>query len=96
VHGLYIKAEYTSLSYSMIHSHSTDFILDKITKTRGVCYRRMLSVAYTILIIRCIILLLVYDSAKKVAVVAIMYFKLRSGRTNVLNPFKNNVLWPVK
>jgi hypothetical protein len=37
----------------------------------------------------------VYDSAKKVAVVAIMYFKLRSSRTNVLNPFKNNVYGPL-
>ena len=95
-HGLYTKKEYTSLSYSVIYNHSTDFILDKITKTRGVCYRRMLTVVYRILIIRCIILSPVYDSAKKVAVVTFMYCKLRSSRTNVLNPFKNNVLWPVK
>jgi hypothetical protein len=75
----------------MKHNHSTVFILDKITKTRGVCYRRMLTVVCRILIKRCIILLPVYDSAKKVAVVTIMCCKLRSSRTNVLNPFKNNV-----
>jgi len=85
-HGLYIREEYTSLSYSVKHSHSTDLILDKITKTRGLCYRRMLTVVYRILLIRCIILLPVYDSAKKVAVVTIMYCNLRSSRTNVLNP----------
>jgi hypothetical protein len=95
-YGLYVKAEYTSLSYNVIHSHSTDFILDKITKTRGLCYRLMLTVVYRILIIRCVILLPMYYSAKKVAVVTIMCCTLRSSRTNVLNPLKNNVLWPVE
>jgi len=56
----------------------------------------MLTVVYRILIIRFIILLPVYDSAEKVAVVMIMCCKLRSSRTSVLNLFKNNVLWPVK
>jgi hypothetical protein len=56
----------------------------------------MLTVVYRIVIVRCIILLPVYDSTKKVAVVTIVYCKLRSSKTNVLNPFKNNVLWSVK